>query len=190
MADLIGTIIAPVVASTTALAEAFPAILRRAGTNACFAGKQREILVRHDLDGWLRAYLVGAGISDDPKDAPLFRGSFRNQRRLIGQPFTAHAIRRMLKRRLNNAGLPDIISPHSFRVMVVTDLLSQNVPMEDVQYLAGHSNPRTTQIYDLRGLGPRRPQDIAGLRAAQRPLSYQMLWSSGLSRPDGIIRPY
>ena len=64
---------------------------------------------------------------------------------------TAHAIRRMLKRRLKEAGLPEIITPHSFRVMVVTDLLGQNVvPMEDVQYLAGHSNPQTTQIYDRR----------------------------------------
>ena len=30
------------------------------------------------------------------------------------------------------------------------DRLSQNVPMEDVQYLAGHSSPRTTQVYDRR----------------------------------------
>ncbi len=36
------------------------------------------------------------------------------------------------------------------RNTVVTDLLNQNVPLEDVQYLAGHSNPRTTQIYDRR----------------------------------------
>ena len=56
----------------------------------------------------------------------------------------------MLKRRLKAAGLPEIITPHSFRVMVVTDLLGQDVPMEDVQYLAGHSNPQTTQIYDRR----------------------------------------
>ena len=27
------------------------------------------------------------------------------------------------------------------RVMEITDILSQNVPLEDVQYLAGHSNP-------------------------------------------------
>ena len=35
--------------------------------------------------------------------------------------------------------------------MEITDILSQNVPLEDVQYLAGHSNPlRATQIYDRR----------------------------------------
>ena len=59
-------------------------------------------------------------------------------------------MRQMLKRRLKDAGLPALFSPHSFRVAVVTDLLSQNVPLEDVQYLAGHANPRTTQIYDRR----------------------------------------
>ena len=32
----------------------------------------------------------------------------------------------------------------------VTDLLEQNTPLEDVQYLAGHSDPRTTRIYDRR----------------------------------------
>ena len=53
---------------------------------------------------------------------------------------TAHGVRQMLKRRLHEAGLPEIITPHSFRVMVVTDLLGQ----------AGHSNPQTTQIYDRR----------------------------------------
>ena len=39
--------------------------------------------------------------------------------------------------RLEDAGLPHLFSPHSFRVAVVTDLLNQNVPLEDVQYLAG-----------------------------------------------------
>ena len=32
----------------------------------------------------------------------------------------------------------------------VTDLLEQDVPLEDVQYLAGHADPRTTRIYDRR----------------------------------------
>jgi site-specific recombinase XerD len=60
-------------------------------------------------------------------------------------------MRQMLKRcRLVGAGLPHLFSSHSFRVTVVTDVLNQNVPLEDVQYLAGHPNPRTTQIYDRR----------------------------------------
>ncbi len=113
-------------------------------------GKQREIPVRHDLDEWLNAYLEAAQLKTDPKDAPLFRSALRKQRMLADRPMSAHAMRRMLKRRLQDARLPEILSPHSFRVMVVTDLLGQNVPMEDVQYLAGHSNPSTTQIYDRR----------------------------------------
>jgi N12 class adenine-specific DNA methylase len=48
------------------------------------------------------------------------------------------------------AGLPSQISPHSFRVATVTDLLSQGVPLGDVQYLAGHADPRTTRLYDRR----------------------------------------
>ena len=56
----------------------------------------------------------------------------------------------MRKRRLKAAGLSEILSPHSFRVLVVTDLLSQNVPLEDVQYLTSHAHPRTTQIYECQ----------------------------------------
>ena len=40
---------------------------------------------------------------------------------------TAHGVRRMLKRRLKAAGLPEIITPHSFRVMVVTRVLTRFV---------------------------------------------------------------
>ena len=56
----------------------------------------------------------------------------------------------MLKRRLRDADLPSIITPHSFRAMVVTDLLTQGVAIEDVQYLVGHAHSSTTQIYDRR----------------------------------------
>ena len=56
----------------------------------------------------------------------------------------------MVKRRLKDASLPMHLSPHSFRVFTVTDLLNQGVPLEDVQYLAGHSDARTTRLYDRR----------------------------------------
>jgi integrase/recombinase XerD len=35
-------------------------------------------------------------------------------------------------------------------VTAITSLLEQGVPMEDVQYLAGHAEPRTTTPYDRR----------------------------------------
>ena len=113
-------------------------------------GKQREIPVRHDLDRWLGEYLAAAGIQDAPKESPLFRSALGKQKQLSPRPLSANSMGLMLKRRLKDAGLPPIFSPHSFRVLVVTDLLSQDVPLEDVQYLAGHANPRTTQIYDRR----------------------------------------
>ena len=113
-------------------------------------GKQREIPVRHDLDRWLGEYLEAAGISEDPEETPLFRSALGKRRALSARPLSANSMGLMLKRRLRNAGLPPIFSPHSFRVLVVTDLLSQDVPLEDVQYLAGHASPRTTQIYDRR----------------------------------------
>jgi len=56
----------------------------------------------------------------------------------------------MIKRRLKDAGLPQHLSPHSFRVATVTDLLTQGISLEDVQYLAGHADPRTTRLYDRR----------------------------------------
>ena len=32
----------------------------------------------------------------------------------------------------------------------VTDLLEENVPLEDVPHLAGHAEPRATRLYDRR----------------------------------------
>ena len=113
-------------------------------------GKVREIPVRHDLDVWLREYLDAAGVAPKDDKMPLFRAADGRRGKLTAAGYAAHSMRQMLKRRLADAGLPHLFSPHSFRVAVVTDLLNQNVPLEDVQYLAGHSNLRTTQIYDRR----------------------------------------
>jgi site-specific recombinase XerD len=109
-------------------------------------GKSREIPVRHDLEQFLLAYVRAADITD----GPLFRTANRKTRMLTRNPMTGIDVCRMMKRRLKAAGLPDHFSPHSFRVATVTDLLGQNVPLEDVQYLAGHADPRTTRIYDRR----------------------------------------
>jgi integrase/recombinase XerD len=113
-------------------------------------GKDREIPVRHDLAAWLNEYIAAAGIAEDDGKTPLFRAAAGKRKRLTASAYTAHSMRQMMKRRLEDAGLPDLFSPHSFRVTVVTDLLNQNVPLEDVQYLAGHASPTTTRVYDRR----------------------------------------
>ncbi|UCC29136.1 MAG: tyrosine-type recombinase/integrase [Phycisphaerales bacterium] len=46
------------------------------------------------------------------------------------------------------AGLPASLCCHSFRSTTATDLFTQGVPLEDVQYLLGHADPRTTRFYD------------------------------------------
>ncbi len=114
-------------------------------------GKSREIPVRHDdLEQYIAEYIAAAGFRGEPSDSPLFRSAERRTGRLTGKPISNVDICRMVKRRLNGAGLPEHYSPHSFRVTTVTDLLSQGVPLEDVQYLAGHADPRTTRLYDRR----------------------------------------
>ena len=113
-------------------------------------GKSREIPVRHDLEGNIRAYLDAAGIAAEAKDRPLFRSTLRRTKQLTANALTTKAICELVKRRLKDAGLPLRLSPHSFRVATITDLLTQNVPLEDVQYLAGHAEPRTTGLYDRR----------------------------------------
>ena len=112
--------------------------------------KSREISVRHDLQGYLSEYLEAAGLRDAPKDSPLFRTAVRKEKRLTQTALTTNDVYRMIKRRMSDVGLPPELSSHSLRVAVITDLLSQGVPMEDVQYLAGHADPRTTRLYDRR----------------------------------------
>lgn len=114
------------------------------------AGKRREIPVRHDLENYLREYLMAVVPESLAPDAPMFLTAVRRTRTLTQNSMTSGDIGRMVKRRLADFGFSSRLSPHSFRVMVITDLLEQGVPLEDVQYLAGHADPRTTRLYDRR----------------------------------------
>jgi len=113
-------------------------------------GKSRSIPVRHDLQFMLLAYLDDLQWQSEAGDRPLFRTVSGRTGKLTDRPLTNIDICRMLKRRLRVAGLPLHLSPHSFRVTTLTDLLQQGVPLEDAQYLAGHADPRTTRLYDRR----------------------------------------
>jgi site-specific recombinase XerD len=113
-------------------------------------GKRRTIPLRHDLQQFLQSYLNEACIHMAAKDAPLFRAARGKSGKLSERPLLALDVYRMLKRRLKAAALPTNISPHSFRSCAATDLLLQGVPLDDVQHLLGHSDARTTRLYDRR----------------------------------------
>jgi integrase/recombinase XerD len=113
-------------------------------------GKSREIPVRHDLQGFLLAYRAAAGLDGEPKESPLLRTAAGRTRSLTLNRMSAIDICRMVKRRLKDAGLPSRLSPHSFRVMTITDLLEHGSEIDEVQYLAGHADSRTTALYDRR----------------------------------------
>lgn len=114
-------------------------------------GKSREIPVRHDLEAFIDEYIDAAAMTADDHSGPLFRTTVRRTKALTPAAATANDVLRMVKRRLRAAGLPaDRLTCHSFRATTITDLLDQGVPLEDVQYLAGHADPRTTRLYDRR----------------------------------------
>jgi integrase/recombinase XerD len=97
-------------------------------------GKSREIPVRLELQRDILGYLAAAGIAGDANDRPLFRSTVRKTKQLTANALTSKAICEMVKRRLKAAKLPERLSPHSFRVTAITDLLTHGVPLENVQY--------------------------------------------------------
>lgn len=113
-------------------------------------GKSREIPVRHDLKQMIFEYLDIAALGNARGDTPLFRSAVRKTGHLTNTAMHVNDVCRMMKRRLKDASLPSRLSPHSFRVATITDLLKQGVPLEDVQRFAGHADPRTTRLYDRR----------------------------------------
>lgn len=113
-------------------------------------GKSRLIPVRHDLQLFLCAYIGAIDPGLTRKDMPLFRAIAGRSGTLTSRPIRNVDIYRMMKRRLRDASLPNHFTPHSCRVATITDLLAQGVPLEDVQHLAGHADPRTTRLYDRR----------------------------------------
>jgi integrase/recombinase XerD len=89
-------------------------------------------------------------VSRPPTDVPDICTAVRRTTQLTTRVMSGIDICWMMKRRLKGAGLPGQLSPHWFGVATVTDLLEQNVPLEDVQHLAGDADPRTTRLYDRR----------------------------------------
>jgi len=106
-------------------------------------GKVNEIPIRSELKGWLKAYIDYVNISS----GPIIRGFVGKDFIMRETTISLSSLQKIVKSRLSNVGLVNH-SAHSFRAGAATTLLDQGVPQEDVQNLLGHSDPRTTQLYD------------------------------------------
>jgi site-specific recombinase XerD len=57
----------------------------------------------------------------------------------------------MVRRRAGDAGIVAAIGNRSFRAIGLTDFLANDSDITVAQRMAGHSNTKTTQLYDRRG---------------------------------------
>jgi integrase/recombinase XerD len=112
-------------------------------------GKLHHVPARHDLQVQMELYVKAAGLEGRSDKTPLFRTARKRKRELTERGLNGNDLLRIVKRRLADAGLPPgSFCCHSFRATTATNLLKQKVTREQVQYLLGHSDARTTDLYN------------------------------------------
>src|SRR5277367_4571444 len=113
-------------------------------------GKVNEMGCHHKLEEYLDAYIAAAGIAKDKK-GPLFRAAIGRTGKLSDRPMSRVDAWYMVRRRANDAGLETAIGNHSFRAIGITDYLERGGDINIAKRMAGHSNVKTTELYDRRG---------------------------------------
>src|SRR5271156_5541250 len=103
----------------------------------------------HKLEIYLDAYIQAAGIEGDRK-GPLLRSAIGKTRTLCERPMLRGDVWRMVRRRAPDAEIETAIGCHTFRVTGITDYLRNGGRIEVAQRMAGHSNAKTTGLYDRR----------------------------------------
>ncbi len=113
-------------------------------------GKVNEMGCHHKLEQFLDEYIAAAGIKDD-KRGPLFRSALGRKKMLSHNSMTRVDAWYMVRRRAKDAGVEAAIGNHSFRAIGITDYLERGGDINIAKRMAGHSNVKTTELYDRRG---------------------------------------
>ncbi len=103
----------------------------------------------HKLEEYLDAYVKAACIADDRK-GPLFRAAIGKTEKLGAGAVSCTDVSYMVRRRASDAGIETAIGCHTFRATGITDYLISGGRIEVAQRMAGHSNAKTTGLYDRR----------------------------------------
>ena len=112
-------------------------------------GKRHEMPCHHNLEDYLRAYIDGLSLRNDPK-AYLFCTIGRGGDQLTATPLPQANAYAMIGRRARAAGLETKVGNHTFRATGITAYLKNGGTLERAATMANHSSTRTTQLYDLR----------------------------------------
>jgi integrase/recombinase XerD len=113
-------------------------------------GKVNEMGCHHKLEEYLDAYIAAACIATDKK-GPLFRAAVGRTGKLSDRPVSRVDAWYMVRRRAKDAGIETAIGNHSFRAIGITDYLERGGDINIAKRMAGHSNVKTTELYDRRG---------------------------------------
>ncbi len=108
--------------------------------------KRRLVKLPVDVFRSIEAYLLAAGRQDAGLDDPLFTGCTK------GDHSTAQGISDKLVERVVKQYAPVgiVLTPHGLRASFVTIALESGAKLHQVQYAAGHADPRTTERYQKR----------------------------------------
>jgi integrase/recombinase XerD len=112
-------------------------------------GKLNEMPCHHKLVDYLDDYIGVAGLGKERK-GPLFRSAIRKTGVLTDRPLSRTDVWYMIRRRASDAGIETAICCHTFRATGITDYLTNGGRIEVAQRMAGHSNAKTTGLYDRR----------------------------------------
>jgi integrase/recombinase XerD len=120
-------------------------------------GKDRVALIGEDLAQLLRVHL------DERTRGPLFTSS-------RGTRLSVRRIQSVVRDAARRAGIGNKrISPHTFRHTWATLARNAGLPLDTVQRLLGHANPRTTEVYARLALSRAREEYDVAMRTIERP---------------------
>ncbi len=110
-------------------------------------GKWHEVPTRDNAGAYLDAYLKAATFEGWGKKAPIFR-TLSRVKSFTEARMTRTDVLRMVKRRANEAHLPDSTCCHTFRATGITAYFENGGTIENAQAIAAHEAPRTKKLYD------------------------------------------